>query len=50
VKYFFEAIGVEYADELLIRGVDARGEIKDHPTALSDAFNLGTRLVQTKSA
>jgi len=50
VKYFFEAIGVEYADELLIRGVDARGEIKQHPTALSDAFELGKRLVKAKKA
>jgi multimeric flavodoxin WrbA len=45
IHYFFEAINVEYADELLIRGVDKRGDIKDHPTALSDAFELGKRLV-----
>ena len=50
VKYFFEAIGVEYADELLIRGVDARGEIKEHPIALSDAFELGKRVVQARKA
>jgi len=50
VKYFFEAIGVEYADELLIRGVDARGEIKEHLTALSDAFELGKRLAQKNKA
>ncbi len=46
VKYFFQAIGVQYVDELLIRGVDKRGEIKEHPTALSDAFELGKRLAQ----
>ena len=46
VKYFFEAIGVEYADELLVRGVDKRGEIKQHPSALADAFELGKRLVR----
>jgi len=46
VKYFFQAFGVEYVDELLIRGVDERGEIKEHPTALSDAFELGRRLTQ----
>ena len=46
VKYFFQAFGVEYVDELLIRGVDKRGEIKEHPTALSDAFELGRRLAQ----
>ena len=46
MKYFFDAIDVEYADELLVRGVDKRGEIKEHPDTLSDAFELGKRLVQ----
>jgi multimeric flavodoxin WrbA len=46
VKYFFEAIGVEYCDELLVRGVDQRGEIREHPTALADAFELGKRLAK----
>ena len=45
-KYFFQAIGVQYADDLLIRGIDQKGEIRDHPTALKDAFELGSRLVQ----
>ena len=45
-KYFFQSIGIKYADELLIWGVDKRGEIRDHPTALSDAFELGRRLAQ----
>lgn len=44
VKYFFDAIGVDYSEELLVRGVDKRGEIKKHPKALSDAFELGKRL------
>ena len=46
VKYFFKAFNVEYVDELLIRGVDKRGEIKEHPEALSAAFELGRRLAQ----
>ncbi len=46
IKYFFQAFGVEYVDELLIRGVDKRDEIKQHPTALSEAFELGRRLAQ----
>ena len=46
VKYFFKAIGVRYVDELLIRGVDKEGEIKQHPTALSDAYELGRRLAE----
>ena len=36
--------------KILIRGVDARGEIKEHPIALSDAFELGKRLAQAKKA
>mgnify|MGYP001128390160 CR=1 FL=1 len=44
VKYFFQAISVKYTDELLVRGVDKKGEIKEHPTALSEAFELGKRL------
>ena len=46
LKYFFQAINVEYSDELLIPSVDKKGEIKTHPTALSDAFKLGKRLAQ----
>ena len=44
VRYFFKAVDVEYADELLVPGVDKRGEIKEHPAVLSDAFELGKRL------
>lgn len=44
VKYFFGAIGVSYAGELLVRGVDQKAEIREHPTALKDAFELGERL------
>ncbi len=46
VKYFFQTFGAEYVDELLVRGVDKRGEIKDHPDLLKEAFTLGERLVQ----
>jgi multimeric flavodoxin WrbA len=44
VKYFFDAIGMEYAGDLLIRGIDAKALIKEHPTALQDAFRLGQQL------
>jgi len=46
VKYFFDAIGVQYAGDLLIRGVDGKAQIKEHPTALQHAFRLGQQLVQ----
>ena len=45
MKYFFQAINAEYTDELLIRGVDKRGEISEHPEVLDAAFQLGTKLV-----
>jgi multimeric flavodoxin WrbA len=45
ISYFFKAINAEYNEELLVRGVDKKGEIKDHPTALQDAYELGKRLV-----
>jgi len=44
IKYFFSAIGVSYSGELLVRGVGQRAEIKEHPTALKDAFELGKSL------
>jgi multimeric flavodoxin WrbA len=50
VRYFFKTIGVEYAEELLIRGVDLKGDIQQHPSALKDAFELGQRLAQKGAA
>jgi multimeric flavodoxin WrbA len=44
MKYFFQAINAAYTDELLIRGVDKRGEIKDHPASLTGAYELGKKL------
>lgn len=46
VSYFFKAIGVEYADELLVHGVDAKGEVRKHPETLASAFELGKRLAE----
>ncbi|MFP3869551.1 MAG: flavodoxin family protein [Syntrophobacteria bacterium] len=45
MKYFFDAIDVGYADELLVRGVDRKGDIKKHPEAIQAAYELGCRLV-----
>ncbi len=46
VKYFFDAIGVEYSGDLLVRGIDNKGQIEEHPAALEDAFRLGQELVR----
>ena len=45
VKAFFKVIDVEYAGELLFPGVDEKGAIKKHPTALKEAFAAGQKLV-----
>jgi multimeric flavodoxin WrbA len=46
VKYFFDAIGVKYSGDLLVRGIDNKGQIKEHPEVLEDAFRLGQELVR----
>jgi multimeric flavodoxin WrbA len=46
VKYFFDAIGVKYSGDLLVRGIDNKGQIREHPAALEDAFRLGQELVR----
>ena len=48
VKYFFDAIGVKYSGDLLVRGVDNKGQIEEHPAALEEAFYLGQKLVLGK--
>jgi len=46
VKYFFDAIDMAFAEELLIRGVDLKGEILDHPEYLKEAYELGRRMAR----
>jgi len=48
VKYFFDAVGVAYSGDLLVRGIDNKGQIGEHPAALEDAFRLGQELVRGK--
>lgn len=45
-KYFFDAINVSYAAEILVRGVDEKGAILKHPEVLHRARDLGRRLAQ----
>lgn len=45
VKYFFDAVGVRYAGDLLVRGVDGEAHIREHATALDNALRLGRQLV-----
>ncbi len=45
VRYFFDALNVEYAGELTFGRIDSKGAIKKHPSALKEAFEAGQRLV-----
>jgi hypothetical protein len=45
-RYFFEAIDVEYRHELLVRQVDKKGEILEHPELLELAELHGRQLVK----
>jgi multimeric flavodoxin WrbA len=44
-KYFFDTFNAEYAGELVVRGVDGKGDILKHPEALQQAFEAGRKLV-----
>ena len=45
-KYFFDALNVSYAAEILVRGADEKGAIIEQPETLERARDLGRRLAQ----
>ena len=49
VKYFFDASDVEYVGELTFGKIDAKGAIKQHPSALRKAFQAGQQLLSTET-
>ena len=44
VKYFFDALDIEYCDELFMRQVDNKGDINKHADLLEKAYNIGMNL------
>jgi len=45
VKYFFDVLNAEYSGELVFRGIEAKGEIRNHKDAIQQAFETGRKLV-----
>ncbi|MGA2227032.1 MAG: flavodoxin family protein [Syntrophobacteraceae bacterium] len=45
VRYFFDAIGVEFAGEVCFREMDQKGAIVSHPTALEECRKAGAAFV-----
>jgi len=43
-KYFFDAADIKYEQELCYRGVDEKGEMKNHPTLHEDVRRLARKL------
>ncbi len=43
-KYFFDALDMSYEGGLFFRGVEGKGAIAKHPTALKEAFDFGKKL------
>ncbi len=46
MRAFLDALDAQYGGELLFPGVDEKGAILKHPTALQDAFALGESLAR----
>ena len=46
VKSWFATLDIAYAGDLLFPGIDGKGAIVEHPTALAEAFVAGENLVK----
>jgi hypothetical protein len=47
VRYFFDALDIDFTNQLLVKEIDQKGAIKNHPTALDDARNLAKELLRS---
>jgi multimeric flavodoxin WrbA len=45
MKYFFDVLDMNYAANLFVNKVEDPGQIKNHPSAMEQAFALGQKLV-----
>lgn len=48
VRYFFDAIDVEYTGELCFREIDEKGAINNHPSALQECRRAGEAFVSAQ--
>ncbi len=46
VRTWFRILDIDYAGDLLFPGIDEKGAITNHPTALQQAFLAGQKLVE----
>ena len=48
MKGLLDALEMEYWGNLLYDGYDEKGAIRNHPTALQDAYDMGQKLINSK--
>jgi multimeric flavodoxin WrbA len=46
-KYFLDVLEMNYAANLFVNKIDEPGRIKQHPSAMNEAYRLGRELVST---
>lgn len=46
---YFDSLQVRYVSNLFVSKVDSRGEIEKHPTAIQEAYRLGSQLVASSA-
>lgn len=46
-KYFLDVLEMNYAANLFVNKIDEPGQIKQHPSAMDEAFRLGRELAST---
>jgi len=47
VKYFMDVLDMELEGSVLVRGLDLKGEVEDHPEHLAEARAAGAKLVES---
>jgi multimeric flavodoxin WrbA len=48
-KYFYDALDMSYEGELLVRNVDKKGAVLEHPEFLKEAYDFGVNIVKGKT-
>lgn len=46
MRYFFDALDIEYRGDLLVRLYAQKDEVRRHPTALKEAYEAGRKLME----
>jgi hypothetical protein len=49
MKYFFDVLDINYAANLFVNKMEDPGQIKNHPSAMEQAFQLGRQLAAPDS-